>query len=105
MIAIKANTGVSEYSINCMLAGDFGAVSVQVAASGSTHKRAFHLNGRYFHFCLLCSNSSTRKNSRHARLLRAGYERPRGHTAKESDEVAPFQLTELHALPLNQAHP
>jgi hypothetical protein len=33
-------------------------------------------------------------------LLRARRKRPRCHTTEERDEVAPFQLSELHALPL-----
>jgi hypothetical protein len=37
---------------------------------------------------------------RHRRLLRPRRERPRHRAAEQRDELAPFQLRELHALPL-----
>src|SRR5262249_32300048 len=39
------------------------------------------------------------------RLLRARRERPRRRAAEQRYELTPFQLTELHALPLNQGVP
>ena len=37
---------------------------------------------------------------RHSRLLRTRRERPARYAAEERDELAPFQLIELHVLPL-----
>jgi hypothetical protein len=39
-------------------------------------------------------------NQRHARLLRACRERPHRRAAEQLYDVAPFQLTGLHSLPL-----
>jgi hypothetical protein len=39
---------------------------------------------------------------RQRRLLRARHERPRCRTAEQRDEVASFQLIELHSIPASQ---
>jgi hypothetical protein len=39
-------------------------------------------------------------NHRHCRPLRARRERPRDRTAEHGDEIASFDLTGLHPLPL-----
>jgi hypothetical protein len=42
-------------------------------------------------------------NHRHRRLLRARHERPCRRTAEQPDELASFQLTQLHVLPLPES--
>jgi hypothetical protein len=39
---------------------------------------------------------------RHRGLLRARRERPRSHAAEQRDELAPFQMIELHSIPASQ---
>ena len=46
---------------------------------------------------------SDKPDHRHRRLLCARRERPRGRRAAEQrDEIAPFQLIEVHSVPVNQ---
>ena len=40
---------------------------------------------------------------RHRRLLRARRERPGGRAAEQRDELAPFQMIELHSMPSSHA--
>jgi hypothetical protein len=53
---------------------------------------------------LLLSRSTVKKpDHRHRRLLRARRKRPRGRRAAgKRDELAPFQLIELHSIPASQ---
>ena len=46
--------------------------------------------------------ASEKPNHRHRQLLRARRERPRRRAAKQRDEIASFQLTELHLIPTSQ---
>ena len=49
---------------------------------------------------LVWRTTAKKSNYRHSRLLRAPRKRPHHRAAKQCDELAPLQLTELHPLPL-----
>jgi hypothetical protein len=45
---------------------------------------------------------SYKPDHRHRRLLCARRKRPRGCAAEQSDELAPFQLVEVHSIPASR---